>query len=84
MVRLIPIDWFRFSRSDITEFAGTCANISKDHESSSTPAPAFNHVWAIAALADSMQSMPANNISYILIFAAGREANFKPIRLSFE
>src|SRR5258706_9642307 len=75
---------FRWATSSHgTERATPRADISEDHEGGSACAPAFAHVRAIAALANSMQFIFVNQFTHLGIFGANGQLHPQPIWLAF-
>src|SRR6187402_1039581 len=75
----VPINRLRTTGSYCTEAAASCTDISKDHECGGACTPAFTHIGAVAAFANSMKLMCIDKTSYMLIFFANGKLYTKPI-----
>jgi hypothetical protein len=53
----VPVNWQWFPGSNSTKSAASGADISQDHKSGCSRAPALTHIWTVATLADCMKFM---------------------------
>src|SRR5690606_39206329 len=78
-LRFICIVFGGTSRGDSAECAASRTNISQDHKRSRTRSPAFPHVGAIAAFADSVQLVLVHHPPHLGILRANRKFDPKPV-----
>src|SRR5690606_15122521 len=78
-LRLICIVFGGTSRGDSAECAASRTNISQDHKRSRTRSPAFTHVGAIAAFANSVQLVLVHHPPHLGILRANRKFDPKPV-----
>jgi hypothetical protein len=72
-LRFVPIYCIRPSGSHCAKTTASCTNISENHESCCTCSPAFSHIGAVTAFANSMKFVRVNQAANMLIAFAGRE-----------
>ena len=78
-LRLVGIVFGWSAGGYCTEITTTRADISKNHKSGSAFTPAFAHVWAVAALANGVQLIVIDNLSYFSITFANWKFHSQPI-----
>src|SRR4249919_2234325 len=77
----VPIKRLRTTCSHGTEATASCADISQDHECGSACAPAFAHIRAVTAFANSVKLMRIDKAPDMFIFFANGKLYTKPIWL---
>src|SRR5688572_15388469 len=79
----VPVNRFRPTGSNRTKTATAGTNVSEDHESRRTGAPAFAHIRAVAAFANRMEFVCINQVTDVFITLPDRQLHSEPVRLLY-